>query len=57
MNYVRFGDSAPKSSGWTSEEDSMLFEKFIQFGAKWVQIGREMVGRYFKSSNLDHRIV
>lgn len=57
MNYVRFGDSAPKSSGWTSEEDSMLFEKFIQFGAKWVQIGREMVGRYFKSSNLDLRTV
>lgn len=45
MNYVRFGNGIPKISGWTPEEDQLLFFKFMAHGAKWVQIGREMEGR------------
>lgn len=40
MNYVRFGNEAPKSAGWTQVEDHELFLKFMKHGAKWVQIGK-----------------
>lgn len=40
MNYVRFGSNTSKTFGWTQSEDQELFEKFMQHGAKWVQIGK-----------------
>lgn len=40
MNYVRFGNEIPKSTGWTQVEDQELFLKFMKHGAKWVQIGK-----------------
>jgi myb proto-oncogene protein len=46
MNYVRFGNGAPKISGWSPEEDQLLFHKFMNYGAKWVEIGKEMQGRF-----------
>lgn len=40
MNYVRFGKETPKMLGWTPTEDEQLFVKFMEHGAKWVQIGK-----------------
>ena len=30
--------NAPKSSSWTEQEDSLLLQKFNEYGAKWTQI-------------------
>lgn len=38
INYVRFGSECPKIMGWTIEEDRALFEKFQEYGSKWVLI-------------------
>lgn len=45
MNYVRFNVEKPKILGWDEENDIILFDKFLEFGAKWVQISNQMPGR------------
>lgn len=45
INYVRFSSESPKRIGWSQEDDRLLFEKFREYGTKWVAISSEMLGR------------
>lgn len=45
MNYVRFDEEKPKVLGWDEESDLLLFQCFLEFGAKWVQISTKIPTR------------
>lgn len=45
MNYVKFDEEKPKVLGWDEESDLLLFQCFLEFGAKWVQISTKIPTR------------
>lgn len=45
-NYLREGVAEGSHRHWSEEEDYSLFCKYFIHGSKWVQIAKEIPGRY-----------
>ena len=42
INYVRFSEENTKSPIWTTEDDKIFMNLFLQYGAKWASIVKSM---------------